>query len=179
MAIFTTIVSFTAVIMNDMGVIRTDPGVLGLTISLLLQLSMLFQYMIRQSAQVVNNMVSVERVLQFRDLPSEAAFTNEYDNQVSAQWPDNGNIDIQDLSVRYREGLPFSLQNLSLHIDGGSRVGKLFEEISVACNVQMICFFCFLNSAWRELSISLCRHRWKDRVWKVDFVEFIVASLGG
>ena len=132
MAIFTTIVSFTAVIMNDMGVIRTDPGVLGLTISLLLQLSMLFQYMIRQSAQVVNNMVSVERVLQFRDLPSEAAFTNEYDDQVSAQWPNNGTIDIQDLSVRYREGLPLSLENLSLHIDGGSRVGKFFTEISVA-----------------------------------------------
>ena len=155
MAIFTTIVSFTAVIMNDMGVIRTDPGVLGLTISLLLQLSMLFQYMIRQSAQVVNNMVSVERVLQFRDLPSEAAFTNEYDNQVSAQWPNNGTINIQDLSVRYREGLPLSLQNLSLHIDGGSRVGKFFKEISVACNVQMICFFFLLNSVWCELSISL------------------------
>ena len=125
MAAFTTIVSFTAVIMNDRGVIQTDPGVLGLCISLLLQLSMLFQYMIRQSAHVVNSMVSVERVLQFRDLPSEAAFTNEYDNQVpSNQWPHNGTIDIQDLSVRYREGLPLSLRNLSLHIDGGSRVGK-------------------------------------------------------
>jgi hypothetical protein len=48
MAVFTTIVSFTAVIMNDMGLIRIDPSVLGLTITLLLQLSMLFQYMIRQ-----------------------------------------------------------------------------------------------------------------------------------
>ena len=48
MAVFTAIVSFAAVIMNDKELIRIDPGVLGLTLSLLLQLSMLFQYMIRQ-----------------------------------------------------------------------------------------------------------------------------------
>ena len=158
MAVFTTIVSFAAVIMNETGLIRIDPGVLGLTISLLLQLSMLFQYMIRlvsplhahtchlstivndthyclpswhhlallqQSAQVVNNMVSVERIEEFRDLPSEAAFTNEYDNQVSNDWPQHGSIDIQDLYVRYRDGLPLSLHNVSFQIDGGSRVGKL------------------------------------------------------
>jgi ATP-binding cassette subfamily C (CFTR/MRP) protein 1 len=70
-------------------------------------------------------MVSVERIEEFRDLPSEAAFTNEYDKQVSNDWPQNGSIDIQDLSVRYRDGLPLSLHNLSFQIDGGSRVGKL------------------------------------------------------
>ena len=48
MAVFTAIVSFAAVIMNDKESIRIDPGVLGLTLSLLVQLSMLFQYMIRQ-----------------------------------------------------------------------------------------------------------------------------------
>lgn len=48
MAIFTAIVSFAAVITNDLELIRIDPGVLGLTLSLLLQLSLLFQYMIRQ-----------------------------------------------------------------------------------------------------------------------------------
>eukprot|EP00985_Skeletonema_marinoi_P017655 scaffold9736_cov144-Skeletonema_marinoi.AAC.24 len=123
MAVFTAIVSFAAVIMNDKELIRIDPGVLGLTLSLLLQLSMLFQYMIRQSAQVINNMISVERIQNFCDLPSEAAFTNEYDNQVSPNWPQSGSIEIQDLSVRYRDGLPLSLRNLSFKIDGGSRVG--------------------------------------------------------
>ena len=78
-----------------------------------------------QSAQVINNMISVERIQNFCDLPSEAAFTNEYDNQVSPDWPQSGSIDIQDLSVRYRDGLPLSLRNLSFKIDGGSRVGKL------------------------------------------------------
>jgi ATP-binding cassette subfamily C (CFTR/MRP) protein 4 len=127
MMVFTTIVSFTAVIINDTGFVRTDPGVLGLAICLLLQLPLLFQYMIRQSAQVVNNMVSVDRVLQFRDLPAEAAFTNEYDNGVSNEWPHTGTLDIQDLSVRYQDDLPLSLHSLSFQIDGGSRVGKLLN----------------------------------------------------
>mmetsp|Transcript_7286 Transcript_7286/g.11261 ORF Transcript_7286/g.11261 Transcript_7286/m.11261 type:complete len:115 (+) Transcript_7286:78-422(+) len=78
-----------------------------------------------QSAQVINNMISVERIQNFCDLPSESAFANEYDNQVSPNWPQSGSIDIQDLSVRYRDGLPLSLRNLSFKIDGGSRVGKL------------------------------------------------------
>jgi len=46
--VFTAIVSFAAVLVNDMKMFRIDPSILGLTLSLLLQLSMLFQYMIRQ-----------------------------------------------------------------------------------------------------------------------------------
>ena len=82
-------------------------------------------------AQVINNMISVERIEGFRDLPSEAAFTNEYDQEVSPDWPQNGSIDVQDLSVRYRDGLPLSLRNLSFRIDGGSRVGKSIAKSSM------------------------------------------------
>ena len=75
-------------------------------------------------------MISVERIEGFRDLPSEAAFTNDYDQEVS-HWPQNGSIDVQDLSVRYRDGLPLSLRNLSFKIDGGSRVGKSIATSSI------------------------------------------------
>ena len=84
------------------------------------------------SAQVINNMVSVERIDELRDLPSEAAFTNEYDNQVPIDWPQSGEIDFQHVSVRYRDGLPLSLNNLSFQIEGGTRIGRLiFMDIFV------------------------------------------------
>ena len=76
-------------------------------------------------------MISVERIEDFRDLPSEAAFTNDYDQEVSLDWPQNGSIDVQNLSVRYRDGLPLSLRNLSFKIDGGSRVGKSIATSSI------------------------------------------------
>jgi ATP-binding cassette subfamily C (CFTR/MRP) protein 4 len=67
-------------------------------------------------------MVAVERVIAFRDLPSEASLVNEFDNTIS-DWPSKGEIDVHSLSVRYRAGLPLSLKGLTFHIQGGSRVG--------------------------------------------------------
>ncbi len=109
-------------LVEDKKLFNIDPGVLGLALSMLIMLSGLFQWCIRQSAEVVNQMVSVERVIGFRDLPSEAALSNNCDNEV-INWPSCGAIDVQDLCVRYRSGLPLSLKGLSFKIDGGSRVG--------------------------------------------------------
>lgn len=67
-------------------------------------------------------MVAVERVIGFRDLPSEAPLSNDSDDKIT-DWPSSGAIDVQSLSVRYREGLPQSLRGLTFQIEGGSRVG--------------------------------------------------------
>lgn len=95
----------------------------GLAISMLIQLSGLFQWCIRQSAEVVNMMVAVERVLGYRALPPESALDNEYDKEVTTDWPKVGAIDVNNLSVRYRAGLPLSLRGLSFKVKGGERIG--------------------------------------------------------
>ena len=68
-------------------------------------------------------MVAVERVISYRDLPSEASLNNEFDKEVEHDWPEAGGIDVKDLSVRYRSGLPLSLRGLTFKVNGGSRVG--------------------------------------------------------
>ena len=78
---------------------------------------------LRKSAEVENQMTSVERVIDFRDLPSEAALTSGYDGAVGEEWPTMGRIDVKHLGVRYRPGLPLSLQGLTFNIEGGTRVG--------------------------------------------------------
>eukprot|EP00578_Thalassiosira_sp_NH16_P018260 CAMPEP_0181116794 /NCGR_PEP_ID=MMETSP1071-20121207/22145_1 /TAXON_ID=35127 /ORGANISM="Thalassiosira sp., Strain NH16" /LENGTH=1366 /DNA_ID=CAMNT_0023201071 /DNA_START=81 /DNA_END=4182 /DNA_ORIENTATION=+ len=122
MFIFLAIASFAAVVVDEQAWFDIDPGILGLAISMLIQLSGLFQWCIRQSAEVVNMMVAVERVIGYRDLPSEAALTNEYDAAIK-DWPAKGEIDVNNLSVRYRSGLPLSLSGLTFRIEGGARVG--------------------------------------------------------
>ncbi|KAL7547829.1 hypothetical protein ACHAWF_011101 [Thalassiosira exigua] len=122
MFIFLAIASFAAVVVKEKAWFSVDPGILGLAISMLIQLTGLFQWCIRQSAEVVNQMVAVERVIGFRDLPSEAPLSNEFDNRIE-DWPVKGEIKVKDLSVRYRSGLPLSLRGLTFQIDGGSRVG--------------------------------------------------------
>jgi ATP-binding cassette subfamily C (CFTR/MRP) protein 4 len=122
MFIFLTIASFAAVIVHQENLFKIDPGILGLAVSLLIQLSGLFQWCIRQSAEVVNQMVAVERVIGFRDLPSEAALVSDGDDKVD-NWPSKGEINVKDLCVRYRQGLPLSLRGITFKIDGGSRTG--------------------------------------------------------
>eukprot|EP00549_Striatella_unipunctata_P000446 CAMPEP_0118676036 /NCGR_PEP_ID=MMETSP0800-20121206/1807_1 /TAXON_ID=210618 ORGANISM="Striatella unipunctata, Strain CCMP2910" /NCGR_SAMPLE_ID=MMETSP0800 /ASSEMBLY_ACC=CAM_ASM_000638 /LENGTH=946 /DNA_ID=CAMNT_0006571471 /DNA_START=562 /DNA_END=3402 /DNA_ORIENTATION=- len=122
MTVLIIVSCFLAVICKHYGWLRIDPAVLGLALSMLLRLTGLFQWAVRQSAEVVNQMVSIERVTAYGNLPSEAPLTmpTDEDNQ---NWPKEGSIDISDLSVRYRASLPLALSGINVRISGGSRVG--------------------------------------------------------
>mmetsp|Transcript_5656 Transcript_5656/g.12347 ORF Transcript_5656/g.12347 Transcript_5656/m.12347 type:complete len:1360 (-) Transcript_5656:160-4239(-) len=123
MFVFLTVASFAAVVAHQQSWFNIDPGILGLAITMLIQLSGLFAFCIRQSAEVVNLFVAVERVVEYyRDLPSEAALANDYDNKTT-DWPANGEIVVKELSVRYRAELPLSLRGLTFTVKGGTRVG--------------------------------------------------------
>ena len=143
MFIFLAIASFAAVVVDEQAWFDIDPGILGLAISMLIQLSGLFQWCIRQSAEVVNMMVAVERVIGYRDLPSEAALTNEYDAAIK-DWPAKGEIDVNNLSVRYRSGLPLSLSGLTFRIEGGSRVGIVGRTGKLDTKRISVCTFALL-----------------------------------
>lgn len=134
MFFFLALACFLAVLVQAKGWFQVDPTILGLSISSLLQLAGMFQWCIRQSAEVVNQMVSVERVMAFGDLESEAPLDCDDDKQFGAHpadksdgqlslWPKEGSIVFQDLSVRYRSTLPLALKSVSFSIPPSSRVG--------------------------------------------------------
>ena len=122
--ILLTMSCYLSVLFHDQGWFNVDPAVLGLSLSMLLQLAGLFQWCVRQSAEVVNQMVSVERVLAFGNVESEAPLVMDGDDALLASgWPNEGNIQLQDVSVRYRSTLPFALHNVNMEIEAGTRVG--------------------------------------------------------
>ena len=91
---------------------------------MLIQLGSIFQWSVRQSAEVVNQMVCVERVSEYSNLPPEAPLYLGADDTSSAlNWPSSGSIEVKNLSVRYRSSLPLSLKRVSFCIEGGQRVG--------------------------------------------------------
>ena len=67
--------------------------------------------------------MSVERVMEYNSLPSEAALTTPYDDEISEAWPKHGNLEVMNLNVRYRAELPLSLNGLTFKVEGGERVG--------------------------------------------------------
>jgi len=121
--LMTALVCFLSVLFQTRGWFDINPAILGLTISMLLQLCSAFQWCIRQSAEVVNQMVSVERVLGYGKLEPEAPLEFESDKNLDKSWPDKGSIEVRDVAVRYRPSLPLALDGASFTVPSGSRVG--------------------------------------------------------
>ena len=123
MFLLMVLVSFLSVLFQQQAWFVIDPSILGLSMSMLLQLAGIFQWCIRQSAEVVNLMVSVERVLSYGSLESESPLELESDKDLDEDWPSQGSIDVTDLAVRYRPSLARALDDVSFHIPSGARVG--------------------------------------------------------
>ena len=77
---------------------------------------------VRQSAEVVNQMVSVERVAAYGDLPSEAPIEMEMDSE-HPNWPRDATISLENVTARYQKDLNPALKNVTVTIKGGEKVG--------------------------------------------------------
>ena len=84
--------------------------------------ALFYRRAIRQSAEVVNQMVCVERVSEYSQLESEADLQTETDEDVPF-WPFSGTIQVQNLSIRYRKKLPLSLKGVTFDIPCGKCIG--------------------------------------------------------
>ena len=94
----------------------------GLAISQSLILSGMLQYGMRQTAEVVNQLTSVERVMQYSRLDNEHANARAIET-VKQSWPSRGLVEFRDLSLRYSESDPPVLRNLNFDITPGSKIG--------------------------------------------------------
>ncbi|XP_031480163.1 ABC transporter C family member 3-like [Nymphaea colorata] len=99
-----------------------DPGIAGLAVTYGLNLNMLQIYFIWCLCNVENNMISVERILQYTCIPPEPPLTIET-SRPSKDWPSYGEIDISNLQVRYAPHLPLVLKGLTCTFRGGSKTG--------------------------------------------------------
>ena len=64
-------------------------------------------------------MTSVERVKEYTEIkPEDVTLTAD----LPKHWPMNGKIQLQNLSFRHHESLPYVLHNVSCAIDAGEKV---------------------------------------------------------
>lgn len=71
---------------------------MGLALSYGLSLNGVLFFAIYLSCFVENKMVSVERIKQFTDIPSEAEWENK-ENLPPSNWPFHGDVHLEDLKV--------------------------------------------------------------------------------
>ena len=100
-----------------------DAGLLGVALVYVIQLGGLFQWAVRQAAEVDNQLVSVERILQYCNLEEEGALRSLPGSEPPEDWPQEGSIEIKNLWASYRPDLPPTLKGLSFAIEAGQTVG--------------------------------------------------------
>ncbi|XP_057820877.2 putative ABC transporter C family member 15 isoform X1 [Cryptomeria japonica] len=99
-----------------------NPSIAGLGITYGLSLNMAQTVVIWDICSVENNMICVERMVQYSRIPSEPPLIIE-NSRPSSSWPSRGTIDIIDLQVRYGPHLPLVLKGLTCTFPGGTKVG--------------------------------------------------------
>ncbi|XP_022166667.1 probable multidrug resistance-associated protein lethal(2)03659 isoform X2 [Myzus persicae] len=101
----------------------TYGGNVGLAITQSIGLTSLFQWVTRQSAELENQMTSVERVLEYSNVPQESALESPPDKKPSKIWPHEGQIIFKTFYLRYDQDAPFILNNLNFNIAPAEKVG--------------------------------------------------------
>ncbi|CAM5999084.1 unnamed protein product, partial [Sphagnum balticum] len=98
-------------------------GFAGLVLIYIIMLVDSLNWAVIVSSWLNQDMISVERVLEYSNLNAESDWESKEDFKPSTLWPTNGKIDFVNYSTIYREGLDPVLKNLSVTIKGGEKVG--------------------------------------------------------
>ncbi|KAL7424431.1 ATP-binding cassette transporter yor1 [Cryptotrichosporon argae] len=95
----------------------------GLALSTMLTIQQSLSWVVRQLAEVENDMVGAERILHYaNELEQEAAHEIEA-ARPPAQWPAEGTVEFDNVFMKYRPELPDVLKGLSLKVGAAEKIG--------------------------------------------------------
>lgn len=99
-----------------------NPSIAGLAVTYGINLNVLQASVIWNICNAENKMISVERILQYTNIASEAPQVIE-DCRPPSNWPQTGTICFKNLQIRYAEHLPSVLKNITCTFPGRKKVG--------------------------------------------------------
>uniref|UniRef100_A0A8C3AJ63 Multidrug resistance-associated protein 4 n=1 Tax=Cyclopterus lumpus TaxID=8103 RepID=A0A8C3AJ63_CYCLU len=104
-----------------MSIFGLKAGEVGLVLTYVVTLVGNFQWTVRQSAEVENMMTSVERVVEYTELESEAPW--ETQKQPPPNWPNKGLVTFDQVSFSYSSDGPLVLKGISATFQPNEKVG--------------------------------------------------------
>ena len=75
------------------------------------------QWGIRQTAEIENQITSVERVIEYAELPSEPPLESLPEYRPPNDWPSEGSFQFTDLNFKYSGTNDYVLKNINLKIN--------------------------------------------------------------
>ncbi|XP_032727951.1 canalicular multispecific organic anion transporter 2 isoform X1 [Lontra canadensis] len=145
-------VVFFAALFAVIGRNSLSPGLVGLSVSYALQITLTLNWMIRMMSDLEANIVAVERVKEYSKTETEAPWLVE-GSRPPAGWPRKGEVEFRNYSVRYRPGLELVLKNLSVRVRGGEKVG-IVGRTGAGKSSMTLCLFRILEAAEGEIRID-------------------------
>ncbi|XP_071455801.1 probable multidrug resistance-associated protein lethal(2)03659 [Hetaerina americana] len=99
-------------------------GNVGLAITQSMLLTGMFQWGVRQTAEVENQMTAVERVLEYTDVENEESiYLFLADSKSIEGWPSKGEICFQNVGMSYKRNGRIVIRHLNLTIQASEKVG--------------------------------------------------------
>ncbi|CAO1406085.1 unnamed protein product [Diamesa tonsa] len=94
----------------------------GLAISQAMSLTAMLQWGVRQSAEVANQMMAVERILEYRDLEPEQK-DDPAPKEVEKSWPQHGAVEFKNVVYRYFAEAEPALRGVNFKVLPGEKIG--------------------------------------------------------
>ncbi|KAL9184039.1 hypothetical protein ACHAXT_002125 [Thalassiosira profunda] len=105
---------------ND--VLDLDPGIAAILIIWSANFTISLSFFVQGISESEASMTSLERVMAMTEIAQEED-KSCHPEPVDETWPDNGDLTFDDVNLRYRPGLPLSLEGLSFSLQSGQRCG--------------------------------------------------------
>ena len=106
---------------ND--VFRLEPGFVGLLIIWSSNFTITLGFIMDHFSEAEAAITSIERVDAMSNLPSEKSMETDPSIGLPPSWPSQGQVTFEEVSLRYRPGLPLALKGLSFAVAPGERCG--------------------------------------------------------
>uniref|UniRef100_A0A671US37 Multidrug resistance-associated protein 4 n=1 Tax=Sparus aurata TaxID=8175 RepID=A0A671US37_SPAAU len=134
-SIFITMATFGCILLRD----GLEAGEVGLVLTYAVTLVGNFQWTMRQSAEVENMMTSVERVMEYTELKSEAPWTTQ--KHPAPNWPDKGLVTFNHVNFSYGDDGLLVLKDINATFQPHEKVRGVGLHTATALCV-CVCLLC-------------------------------------
>ncbi|XP_076072715.1 multidrug resistance-associated protein 1-like isoform X2 [Mytilus galloprovincialis] len=99
-----------------------SPGIVGLAITYALNVTNCIEWLVKLTTNAETNIISLERIKEYSETHTEADWIVE-NKRPENDWPNEGNVEMDNYGVRYREGLELVLKSISCKIAPCEKIG--------------------------------------------------------
>ncbi|KAF9356135.1 hypothetical protein BGX26_005685 [Mortierella sp. AD094] len=135
-----------------------DASLIGLSLSFAIGTTDNIMWMCRDFTEWQSHLVAIERIQEYTDKHTEAPETSA--RTIPESWPDQGRVEFQNFSARYREGLDLVIKHLSFEIQPREKIGIVGRTGAGKSSVTLALFRIIeaANSPWARASDNTGYH---------------------